>query len=34
MYLLCIVVHCAPVLSCSRQSIRRMGGGMHLLIKG
>ena len=34
MYLLCIVVHCAPVLSCSRPSIRRIGGGMHLLIDG
>ena len=32
MYLLCIVVHCASVYSCSRPSIFRMGGGMHLLI--
>ena len=32
--LLCIFVHCAPVLSCSRPSIRPMGGGMHLLIDG
>ena len=28
------VVHCASVLSCSRPSIRQMGGGMHLLIRG
>ena len=34
MYLLCIVVHCALVLSCNRPSIRQMGGGMHLLIDG
>ena len=33
-YLLCIGVHCASVLSCSRPFIRRMSGGMHLLING
>ena len=27
-----VVYCCASVLSCSRPSIRRMGGGMHLLI--
>ena len=34
MYLLCSVVHCASVLSCSCLSMRRMGGDMHLLIDG
>ena len=34
MYVLCIVVHCASVLSCSRPSLPRMCGGMHLLIDG
>ena len=32
MYLLCIAVYCASVLSCSHPSIRWMGGGMHLLV--
>ena len=32
MYLLCIGVHGASVLSFSRPSIFQMGGGMHLLI--
>ena len=31
MSLLCIVVHCVSVLSFSRPSIHRMGGGMHLM---
>ena len=38
MYLILVCIgidmHCASVLSCSRPSIRQIGGGMHLLIDG